>query len=899
MSHSTEGPLWHRYLRFWKTNGTADVDEEIRLHFEAREAELIARGHSAADAKRMAAEDFGDINATRERLYAIRRRVDRRRERRWWWNQIRTDLRYAFRGLKRSPGFAAAVIGTIALGIGANAAVFSVVDRLLFRPPPLLQQPELTRRVYVHFPVPDGAQYLENMPYPRYLDVKAWSTTLERTALFARRSLAIGVGENAREVSVAGVNASFFDFFDGAPSLGRYFGASDDLPPSGAPVAVLSYAAWKAHYGGRGTLLGEKLQIGTTIYTVIGVAPRGFVGVWADESPEVFVPFASLADSFGPPGKHEWMRYTRGFGQMLVRLQRGTTADFANSDLTRALLRSWAKENGTSKPPAGWYAVAASVLSERGPMQTMAAKVALLVSGMGIIVLLIAGANVANLLLARALRRRREIAVRLALGVKHSRLLSQLLVESLLLAVLGGATGLFAAQWGGSRLRAAFLPAGVSAPAAIDSRTLILVSVMVALVGFASGLAPAFAVRRTDVIRHLKIASGGATIHRSPTRLALLVFQAALSMILVVGAGLFVRSLLNTRHVRLGFDVDPILVVELNLRGRPPEAELHERLLAAAKRNPFVERAAFQLNLPLDGRWLVGWFRAPGADSSAVRRSNEFYMNAVSPEYFLTIGTRIVRGRAFDAHDDANAPATVIVSTSLAKLLWPEKDAIGQCVQIDADRACRAVVGVAEDIKNTQLRDDAGLYYYMPKAQYHPEAGSLLLRIRGNAATHSDAIRRELQKEMPGASYITVKPFADVVGEQTRSWQIGSTVFIAYGMIALLVAAVGLFSVIAYDVEQRRHELGVRVALGGEPHDMARLVLRRGVVLAGGGLMIGSMIALAFANRLGPMLFEVSPRDPLVYVAAGILILSVSAVACLLPAYRASRVDPTSTLRAD
>jgi len=899
MSHSTEGPLWHRYLRFWKTNGIADVDEEIRLHFEAREAELIARGHSAADAKRIVAEDFGDVDATRERLYAIRQRVERRRERLWWWDQARTDLRYAFRGLKRSPGFAAAVIATIALGVGANAAVYSVVDRLLFRAPPLLQHPELTRRVYVHFPVPDGSQYSENMPYPRYLDVKGWSTTLERTALFARRTLVIGVGESAREVSVAGVSASFFQFFNAAPVLGRYFGASDDTPPSGAPVAVLSYAAWKTHYSGRGSILGEKLQIGTTVYTVIGVAPRGFVGLWADDRPEVFVPFSALADMFGPPGKHDWMRYTRGFGQTLVQLKRGTTPALANADLTHALLRSWAKENGSSKPPPGWYAVAASVLSERGPMQTLTAKVALLVGGMGIIVLLIAGANVANLLLARALRRRREIAVRLALGVRRSRLLSQVLVESVLLALLGGAAGLFAAQWGGAGLRGAFLPAGVSSPVALDTRTLIVVSVMVALVGFASGIAPAFAVRRTDVIRHLKTASGDVTTHRSLTRMALLIFQAALSMILLVGAGLFVRSLFNARHTRLGFDVDPVLVLELNLRGRPLEADVHDRLLAAAKRNPLVERAAFQLNLPLDGRWLVGWFRAPGVDSSALRRSNEFYMNAVSPEYFATIGTRIVRGRAFEARDDANAPATAIVSASLAKLLWPEKDAIGQCVQIDADRACRAVVGIAEDIKNTQLSDAAGLYYYVPQAQYHPEYGSLLLRIRGSAGDHADVIRRELQKEMPGASYITVKAFADVVGEQTRSWQVGSTVFIAYGAIALLVAAVGLFSVIAYDVEQRRHELGVRLALGGEPKDMARLVLRRGVALAGAGLMIGSMIALVFSNRLGPLLFEVSPRDPLVHGAAAALILSVSAIACFLPAYRASRVDPVSALRAD
>lgn len=903
MANSGEGPLWHRYLRFWKANATADVDEEIRFHFEAREADLIARGHGPADARRIAIEEFGDVDTARHRLYGIRRRIERRRERLWLWHQIRSDLRYALRGLRRSPVFASAVIATVALGIGANAAVFSVIDRLLFRAPPLLTDATRTHRVYIHAPMPEGPQFLETVVYPTYVDISAWATSVERTALFAQRALAVGDGEDAREMPVGAVTASFFEFFNAPPALGRYFSEQENAPPSGTPVVVLSYGSWQARYGGRRDILGEKLRVGPTLYTVIGVAPRGFAGLWPEQPPAAFIPFASFADAFGPPGKHVWMDSNHGFGGMLVQVKRDVATAVATADLTHALLRSWEKENGTAKPPSGWSAVAAPVLAERGPLQTTVSGVAMLVGGMGIIVLLIAGANVTNLLLARALRRQREIAVRLALGVTRGRLLSQLLVESVLLALCGGAAGLVAAQWGGSALRSAFLPAGATSPVVTDTRTLAFVAATVAFVGFASGLAPVFTARRTDVIRHLKVGMTNGGMHRSPTRVVLLVFQAALSMVLLVGAGLFVRSLINARHVRLGYDVAPVLVAELNLRGMPVDSAgriaLHERLLATARRDPAVERASLQLNLPLRSRWVVGWFRAPGVDSSALHRSDEFYMNAVSPGYFATVGTRILRGRGIEAQDGGNSPGAVVVSSSLATLLWPGKTAIGQCVKIDADRTCRYVVGVAEDIKSMQLSNDAGLYFYLPTAQYNPQVGSLLLRMRGDATSHADAIRRELQKEMPGASYVVVTPFADVIDEQTQSWRVGTTVFIAYGLIALLVAAVGLFSVIAYDVEERRHEMGVRIALGAKPGEVTRLVLRRGVAIASAGLAIGSIVALAAGGRFGSLLFSVSPRDPLVYSVAAVVIVSVSAIASVIPALRASRIDPASALRAD
>lgn len=901
-SRHPKRPTWRRYLRFWRADITGDIDDELRFHFEARAADLRARGVPAEDIERIIGEEFGDVEAARQRMREIDARAARRRERAQWWDHLAADLRYALRGLRRSPSFAIAVIVTLAIGVGANAAIFSVIDRMLLRAPAMMRDPARAHRVYTHFPVPDGQQYFTNVPYARYRDLATWSQSFERTALYMDRDLAIGVAEEAREFRVGIVSASFFEFFDAPPAIGRYFGAQEDAPPSGVPVTVLSYGAWQTQYGGRRDVLGTRVQIGPTVYTVIGVAPRGFVGLWPERPPAAFVPFSTFAASFGAMRQKSWTGYDLQLASMLVQRRPRTTIAAADADLTRALLRSWEAETGTAKAPPGWYAVAAPILSERGPNQTAAARVSALVGAMGLLVLLIAGANIANLLLARALRRRREVAMRLALGASRGRLVSQLLVESVVLGLLGGAAGMLVAEWGGLPLRRAFLPAGALVPVLGDARTLAFVGVAVTVVGILAGLAPATLVHRTELTRYLKLGAEVGVGRKFHARVTLLVLQAALSVFLLVGAGLFVRSLVNVRRVRLGYDVAPVLVARLNMLGTSLDSSravaLRDQLLNTARRVPGVEGAALQFTLPFYSRWLAG-LRAPGVDSSALARRNEFYLNAVSPEYFRVMGTRIIRGRGIEAVDAAGAPGAVVVSNAMATLLWPSQDAVGQCLKINADRECRYVVGVAEDIKSTKLSDDAGLYYYLAAAQFMPQNLGLVVRTRGDASGETDAVRRALQQEMPGASYVTVTPFAEVINDETRSWRLGTTMFITYGVVALVLAAVGVFGVIAYDVEQRTHEVGVRVALGAAPADVVWLIVRKGVLTGALGLGIGGAAALAASERVAPLLFGVSAHDPLVYVLVAASLLVATFVASVVPARRATSVDPMVSLRSE
>jgi predicted permease len=520
---------------------------------------------------------------------------------------------------------------------------------------------------------------------------------------------------------------------------------------------------------------------------------------------------------------------------------------------------------------------------------------------MALVVLLIACANVANLLFARAMRRRREIAVRVALGVSRKRLLSQLLTESVLLAALGGVVGLVLAQWGGAALRAAFLPPGAESPVMTDTRTLVFAGIAVVLAGVVTGLAPAFQAGKTDLTVDLKAGQREGVIHRSRTRVALLLLQGALSVVLLVGAGLFVRSLNNVKNVRLGYDADSVLVVELSMRGVELDSvqalTLRQRLLERAQAIPGVEHAALNVTLPFWSTWSMG-LRVPGIDS--VSRLGEFNLNSVTPDYFATMGTRIVQGRGIEAGDVAGAPGAAVVSESMAKKLWPGENALGKCIKIGEDTdPCSYVVGVAEDIKNNQLSDDPGLFYYLAANQYHSEQAGLLLRTHGDPKSHVETVRRELQKLMPGASYVTLTPLSEIVGRQMRSWSLGATMFMVFGTLALVLATIGLYGVIAYNVVQRSHEMGVRIALGAQQRDVVWLVVRQGLLLAAAGILVGGLLTFAAASRVEPLLFQESPRDPLVYGGVVLLMLAVATAASFIPARRASRVDPNVALRAE
>ena len=822
------------------------------------------------------------------------------------------DVKYAVRGLRNKPGFAIAVVLTLALGIGANAAMFGIVDRLLFRAPAFMKTPDRVHRVYL-VRTWDG---MENpgswFQYTRFKDLTRWSNSFDVTAATSQSKVAVGTGANAREMEVGAVSGTYWQLFDARPQLGRFFTAAEDTTPVGAQVAVLSNAFWQSRYGGHADALGQHLKIGSADYTIIGVLPPHFSGTESERRPAVWIPITAYAGNeftWNPKDPHNWFQnYNISWMQMFARRKPGVGVAAATADLTNAYKRSYAYQREISPQTtlaeiAKPRAMIASVLAERGPQASATSKVARWVTGVAMMVMLIAAANVANLLLARALRRRREVAVRLALGVTRARLISQLLTESVMLAAIGGIAGLLVAQWGGAILRSQFLRSEESVSVVRDSRTLLFAGAAVLFVGLITGLAPALQSGRGDLTTSLKSGAREGTYHRSRLRVALLVIQGALSVVLLVGAGLFVRSMENVRALRMGYDIDPLLWVSVEERGEKlTEAEkttLRNRLEQEAKTLPGVAHAARGRTVPYWMTWnedihVAGW------DSAAINKLGQFNIQAAAPDYLATLGTRLLRGRFIEASDSKDAPRVMVVSEAMAKTLWPGRDAIGQCVRVGSDTVpCTTVVGVAENIRADSFTDDKMLYYYRPIDQSAPTDGGLFIRVQGDASSAGESIRRSLQRLMPGSSYVTARPMSEIFEPNVRSWRLGATMFVAFGALALVLAAIGLYSVIAYNVVQRTHEMGVRVAFGAQVHDVVQLILAEGLRITVAGVVIGAAIALFAGRWVAPLLFNVKPADPLVFTFVVVVLLAAATFASLIPAMRAARVDPNVALRSE
>jgi predicted permease len=904
MKNSNRAPGWRRYLTFWRTPIAQDVDDELRFHATMRVKELMARGMPEDEARRAVAERLGDVEAAKSECVELSEVRERNKRNAAFLDAFRNDLRYAIRGLRARPGFAAAIIVTLGLGIGANAAVFSVVDRLLFRTAPMLRDASRTHRIYVSYPSPDGEGTFtrDAIPYVRYKQISDASGSFVRTAAYAVSHSVVGALEEGRDMQVAGVTASFFAFFDAPPRLGRYFDQREDVPPAGDPVVVLSYGMWLTEYGGRGDALGAKIQIGQTLYTVIGVTPRSFAGLWPDEPPVAYIPFAAYGASmnYARRGDTWWTSTTLDIAGLLMTRKAGVSVEMATTDLTHEMREHW-NDKGSNSPANRLTAIVGSTIDERGPRTSEKAQVAALVGAMALVVLVIAGANVASLLLARALRRRREIAVRLALGISRPRLVSQLITETLLLALLGGIAGLIAARWVGPLLRTTFLAPSVDTSVVTDVRTLMFVAAAILLAGVATGLAPAWQAGRLDVTRFLRIGAREGVLQRSPLRASLLVIQGALSVLLLVAAGLFVRSLDEARHLHMGYDVGRLLVVGVNMRGVRLDSarseDLWQRITNASRTVPVVERAALALGIPLREIVLANIDRPPNMDSLRYVRLPMMLQNVVTPGFFETMGTRILRGRPIDSTDVRGSTPAVVVSNRLAQTFWPGQDAIGQCVK---DRGmCAYVVGVAEDIRNGWMNEDTALQVYTSAEQHRLRERTLFVRIRGDAEPYAEGLRALLQREMPGAAYVTVTPYSDIVGNTLKTWQLGATVFVAFGALAMLLAAIGLYSSISFNVTQRTHEMGVRRALGAQAADVIQLVMRQGLLLGGIGVLLGGALAYVAAGRIEPMLFKTSARDPFVFAIVIIAMGTVAIVASFVPARRAASVDPNIALRSE
>ncbi len=806
------------------------------------------------------------------------------------------DLRYAAHSLTRSPGLTLAAVLTLGLGIGANSAMFGVVDRLFFRPPAHVQDPDRVVRVNVtKTKAPYGSWTQPLADFPRYSELKNHARGFSSVAAYSGMAFSMGRGLDARHVSGGAVSASFFPLTGVEPVRGRFF-TSDEDRKGGAHVAVLSHEFWHSQYADDPGVLGKTLQLNASTYTVIGVAPSGFTGIDLDR-PDLWVPL-SVA---GPENSWPMVLDCDGCSWMntIARLAPGATTAQAASEAT-ALYRAH-----VARSPVDSTATVSlgSVHQALGPNVANAAKLSLWLIGVCGAVLLIACANVANLLLARALQRRREIAVRVALGAGRGRLVRQLYAESVLLAGVGLGAALLVTLWAGPLLRVALIPD--AAPGnAIEPRVFLFSAAVALATALLAGLAPAVHVGVPDLSGALKSGSREGGVVRSRTRTGLLIGQVSLTFVLLTGAGLFITSLHRVLGLRLGFEPDHLIVANVNLRAlglqRAEINATYERMRERVLRLLGIAGASLSIGTPFEAIYDTE-LKIPGRDSLPMVKSGGPSVSAVTPDYFRTLGSAIRRGRAFTDADNRGAQHVAVINESMARIIWPGEDPLGKTMRVGSDPVPFTVVGVVEDARRESVTDELSLQYFVPLAQadsvLQTSVSSLIVRTAGPAAPLTGIVRREIQASSPDLPYPNIDPMPALFADQLRPWRLGSWLFTLFGALGVLLAAIGLYGVLSYGVSQRTQELGIRIALGAGRRSVLGLVLRQGVQLTLAAVALGVVGALIAGRAIRSLLYGVSPHNPLVLAAVATILTLVAMLASYLPARRATQVDPMVALR--
>jgi putative ABC transport system permease protein len=891
-----------------------DIDDEIAFHLQARARALEGAGMSPVEARRQAEREFGDVSSARAELASIDRVTVRRERRGEWWDALRHDVRLSLRGMRRSVAFSVAVILTLALGIGVNAAMFGIADRLLLSPPAHVRAAdEVVRVMYRHIPegpslmrtgVPGEITVVSRLLYREYALLRDGVSGFQSAGAYATVSTSVlGRGAGSAEVEVMPATASLFTTLGVQPALGRFFSEAEDRPPHGQLVAVLSDALWHERFGGDASVLGRTLELGHEQYEIIGVAPRGFTGPELT-GPDIWIPVSvvgprSAGDQWHVDDSMRWLR-------MVARLDAGVSLDAARAQAStifgNANAERFAKDTS-------FTVVLSSLIAARTPasdaaLEQRSGRIALWLLGVSVLVLLIACANVANLLLARGMRRQREIGVRMAMGVGRLRIVQHVFTETLLFALFGTALGLLLAHWGGGFARALLLPDVQWTGSAVDGRVLGFAIAIAASSALLAGMLPALHAARADAASALAL-GGRTTRRRSHVRRTLIAVQAALSVLLLVGAGLFLRSLQAVSHVELGFEPDRVAMLRWHDEGLDWNTQrvqaLYDAGLERVRALPDVEAAAISTTAPM---WiqLFGYIQVPGLDTLPERvRTNTLYAS-VSTDYFRTVGARIVRGRAFSDTDVPGSPRVAIVTQDLADLLWPGEAPLGKCIvqRRDPEKNCASIVGIVEHTRYDDVLAEPTPMYYLPLKQ-EPGFGlrNILVRPRSHDRDAIHAIGEALQTLEPGLPHVSTQWLSDEVKPQLQPWRLGATLFTAFGVLALLLAAVGIYGVITYDVEQRRRELGVRVALGARARSLVRLVMNDAVTVVAAGLVAGLITAAIVTRFMEPLLYNVPSRDPAVLLSASVLLLAVACGAAGLPAWRAAGAQPTDALRED
>jgi putative ABC transport system permease protein len=867
-----------------RTVADQDLSDEVQHYLDQATASHIARGLSPDAALRAARLEVGNLTTVREQVRAY-----------GWENAVGSvlaDLRFAGRRLRSNPGFALVSVLTLALGIGATTAIFSAVNPVLFEPLPY-QDPDRIVMIWDY-----GREGERNdVTFGTFRELADRVRAFDAVAVMRPWQPTLTGAVEPERLEGQRVSATYLRALGMRPALGRDFEASEDRE-NGPKVVILSDGIWRRRFGGDTAIVGRQVKLNDDGYTVVGVMAPSFENVLAP-SAEVWAPL-QYATSFGPDSR-EWGHHLR----MVGRMRPGIGIEDAAREVDRM-----AHEPIPDFPRVPWASLRNGlVVNSLQEEVTRAVKPALLaVLGAVLLVLVIACVNVTNLMLARSAQRRGEYAMRVALGAGRTRLMRQLLTESLLLALIGGALGMVVAALG-VRALVALSPGGLPRINAIrlDGVVLVFGFCITTVIGLVVGLIPALSASRNDLQRTLQQGSRRTAGGHRVMRGSLVVTEVALALVLLVSAGLLLRSLQRVFAVSLGFAPAQLLTMQVQTSGHRYDDDAAVRrffaqALEAVRRVPGVASAAFTSQLPLSGDFESYGVHFESSPSVDPNEDHSAFRYAVSAGYFETMGIPLRRGRVLEAHDDSAAPRVAVINESFARRKFPQGDALGERIHIGDSRGpWYTIVGVVGDVKQASLALTSADAAYTTTDQWAFAINplSFTIRARGDAAAIAPAVRSAIWSVDKDQPVVRIATMNDLVARSAAERRFAFIVFEAFALAALVLAATGIYGVLSGNVAERMREIGVRSALGASRGKILELVVRQGMTLTALGIAGGLIGAFAASQALVSLLFGVTRLDPVTYVGVILLLLGVSLMACWLPAWRASRVDPAITLRAE
>ena len=878
---------WRLFGVFRKARRELEMAEEMQHHLDSLTERKVAAGMSLTEARAAARQEFGGIEQLKELA---------REQRVWLWpDQFRQDVRFGFRMLRRNPGFSFLAILCLTLGIGTNAAVFSWIEGILFHPYPAVAHEE---RMFALAGITRGASGFNQLSYPDCVDLQRNSTLIESIIVDQLVATTLSIGDRAERAVGGLVTANYFEAIGVRPFLGRAFTAEEGVGRNAHPVAVISYETWKNRYQADPGIIGKTQYLNGVQHTIIGVTPENFHGTFVGVSFQFWVPM-SMQETFDPTGYKLEDRGARAF-ESFVFLKQGVRARQAQDELSaiaRRLESDYPETNrGHELRLLRLWQSPFNVAAEMLPTLEIAFAT-------GLFVLLIVCANVSTLLLVRSLLRQHEMTTRLAVGARRGRLLQQLLTEGLILSVLATVGGIAVAYWCRNALVLAFPSQSpgiiVNLPGQIDWRVLVLSAGVCVMTTVLFALMPALHASRLDLAGAMKSGSIGGHAG-SCLRSMFVLVQMSLSFVLIAGAGLLMQSLQHIQNASPGFSTKNVLLSGVDLLSAGYNVErakrFQDQLLDRVRTLPGVESATFARVIPFGLRdfssapiTVEGY--EPGPDEHPIADYNQ-----VGPDYFGVMGIPIVAGRQFTRADDESHPPVAIVDETMAAKYWPGKDPIGARLQVK-DRWME-VVGVARRSHYRTKLETPKPFFYVPLRQNFAVQGGLIIRTRESTAAMTGALAHEVHALDPNLAPVAAMTMHEHVNRGTYTQRLAVNLLALLGGMALLLAAIGLYAVISYAVSQSTRELALRIALGARATDLLRLVLSRGLILTAAGLIIGAAAALGLTRLLGDRLYQISPHDPVAFGSAFLVMTTVALVACLLPARRATRIDPAAALRA-